>query len=95
MSFYTEELKIVNVEGGDVMHGLKCSDKSFKSFGELYFSWIEPKKIKAWKKHKLMTMNLVVPYGLVKFVIFYDNEPNDFHEVIIGNSSKSNSFYKR
>lgn len=94
MNYYIENLKVINVDGGDVMHGLKYSDKSFTNFGELYFSWIEPKRIKAWKKHKLMTMNLIVPHGLVKFVIFSDNKPYEFHEVIIGNTSEVSN-YKR
>lgn len=95
MNFYTEELKIINVEGGNVLHGLKCSDNHFKGFGELYFSWIMPKKVKAWKKHKLMTMNLMVPHGLVKFVIFDTNKPYQFNEVILGNAHDEINSYKR
>mgnify|MGYP001208860403 FL=1 len=95
MNFYTEELKIINVDGGNVLHGLRSSDKNFKGFGELYFSWIKPKKVKAWKKHKLMTMNLIVPHGLVKFVIFNEKKPDKFHEVILGNSLEEMNYYKR
>ena len=95
MNFYTEELKIIKVDGGNVMHGLKSSDQSFKGFGELYFSWIMPNKVKAWKKHKLMTMNLIVPHGLVKFVIYNEQEPDKFNEVIIGNSHEKINSYKR
>ena len=38
---------------------------------EAYFSIIKPGYIKAWKLHKKMTMNIVVPIGSVQFV-FYD-----------------------
>ena len=95
MNFYTEELKIINVDGGNVLHGLRSSDKNFNGFGELYFSWIKPKKVKAWKKHKLMTMNLIVPHGLVKFVIFNEKKPDKFNEVILGNSLEEMNYYKR
>jgi dTDP-4-dehydrorhamnose 3,5-epimerase len=54
--------------GGDVMHALKQSDIGFSGFGEAYFSWVNPGVVKAWKRHKRMTMNLVVPLGQVRFV---------------------------
>ena len=54
--------------GGEVMRALKASDNGFYGFGEAYFSWIEMGAIKAWKCHKLMTLNLVVPVGEVRFV---------------------------
>ena len=41
------------------------------------------KKIKAWKRHTRMTMNLVVPIGKVKFV-FYDEDKKIFEEYNIG-----------
>ena len=37
MNFYTEELKIINVDGGNVLHGLRSSDKNFKGFGDYIF----------------------------------------------------------
>ena len=40
-------------------------------FGEIYFSNINSLCIKAWKKHKIMTLNLIVPIGKVRFV-FHD-----------------------
>ncbi len=62
-------LKNIKVEGGNVMHALKKSDSSFQGFGEAYFSCIHSNAIKAWKKHKKMTLNLIVPVGIIKFVI--------------------------
>ena len=49
----------------------------------VYFSEIEYCKIKAWKKHIKMQMNLVVPVGLVKFV-FYEEKEKFFQEFILG-----------
>ena len=89
-----EKLKIVSVDGGDVLRGLKSSETGYNGFGELYFSEVNFGKIKAWKKHNKMVMNLIVPCGKVKFV-FYDNRDiskitKKYQEIVI---SKSN--YKR
>jgi len=76
-------LKIIDVEGGNVFHGLKESDASFFGFGECYFSLINKNAIKAWKRHKKMTMNLVVPIGNVKFT-FFSNDFSKCRSIITG-----------
>ena len=76
-------LAIIDNDKGSIMHGLKVNDIDFKGFGEIYFSEIYYGKIKGWKRHLKMTMNLVVPVGLVKFV-FYDSNFEDFVEYKIG-----------
>ena len=58
----------IATDGGDVMHALKNNDPEYGGFGEAYFSWLEHRKVKAWKCHTEMTMNLIVPFGQVKFV---------------------------
>ena len=82
------DLKIINVEGGNVMHSLKHDDEGFKSFAECYFSFINYKFIKGWKKHKEVTLNLTVPIGQVKFVIFDSRKKSEtyrkFQEVVLG-----------
>lgn len=67
--------------GGDVMHAMKQSDTGYCGFGEAYFSWISAGSIKAWKRHMRMTMNLVAPVGLVRFVFCVDGQ---FREEEIG-----------
>ena len=54
--------------GGDVLHAIKQSDRGYLGFGEAYFSWVAGGSIKAWKRHTKMTMNVIVPVGLVRFV---------------------------
>ncbi len=66
------------------MHALKASDHGLKTFGEVYFSWIESKAIKAWKCHKRMTLNLVVPLGEVRFVFHLAEQKDDFRVEKIG-----------
>lgn len=68
-------LKIIPTENGDVLHGLKASDRSFVSFGEAYFSTVSAGKRKGWKKHTRMVLNLVVPVGEIRFVLY--DERND------------------
>jgi dTDP-4-dehydrorhamnose 3,5-epimerase len=57
-----------SIEGGNVLHAIKEDDAAYDRFGEVYFSFINHKAVKAWKLHKRMTLNLVVPFGNVRFV---------------------------
>jgi dTDP-4-dehydrorhamnose 3,5-epimerase len=65
-------LSIIDTEGGDVLHAMKSSDVGFSGFGECYFSIVESGVIKGWKLHREMVLNLVVPVGCIRFVIFDD-----------------------
>jgi len=77
-------LSIIETLGGNVMHGMKVSDSGFSGFEEAYFSEVGFNAIKAWKRHKEMTLNLVVPVGKIKFVIFDDREREvQFQEITI------------
>ena len=76
-------LKKINLEEGDVLHALKASDSEFHGFKEAYFSTIKKNKIKAWKRHLLMTMNLIIPIGRVQFN-FYDNNKKLLKNTIVG-----------
>jgi dTDP-4-dehydrorhamnose 3,5-epimerase len=69
----------ISISGGDVFHAMKKSDPGYDGYGEAYFSWVNEDAIKAWKRHKTMTMNLVVPYGMVRFV-FCVNESKIMEE---------------
>ena len=82
----TTSNKVMPVVGGNVMRGIRKTDAGFAGFGEAYFSYIEPKKIKAWKKHFKMTLNLIVPYGNVMFVFM--DEKRQFRKEIIGDTKK-------
>ena len=76
-------LKRIQLEDGDVLHALKSSENEFHGFKEAYFSSIKPNKIKAWKRHLKMTMNLIIPVGKVHFN-FYDNDKVILVNTIIG-----------
>ena len=80
--------KIIKVDEGDVFHGLKSNDLSYKGFGEAYFSSINPNSIKSWKRHNVMTLNLIVIIGKIRFVIFDDRNgstsKDSVNEIILG-----------
>ena len=64
------KLKIIDVPGGDVLRGMRKDDIGFAGFAEAYFSEVKEGAVKAWKRHRNMTLNLIVPIGSVKFVFF-------------------------
>ena len=80
-------LKRIFNEKGDILHALKCSEESFSQFGEAYFSTVGMSDVKGWKKHSEMSLNLIVPAGSIRFVIFDDRDDSStrgrFQEVII------------
>ena len=63
-------LKIIDTPGGNVLHGMRQSDPGFEGFGEAYFSIVEAGAVKGWKLHHQMTLNLMVPVGAVRFIIY-------------------------
>ncbi len=65
-------LRQIRDERGKVMHMLRRDDSVFLNFGEIYFSCVNPHSIKAWKRHKQMTLNCAVIHGEVKYVMFDD-----------------------
>tara|TARA_B110000263_G_scaffold189557_1_gene167248 strand:+ start:272 stop:745 length:474 start_codon:yes stop_codon:yes gene_type:complete len=70
-----QPLKQIADKCGSVLHMLKNDSRLFKQFGEVYFSEIHSGLVKAWKRHKKQSQNLVVPLGKIWLVI-YDDRPN-------------------
>ncbi|MBU0591472.1 dTDP-4-dehydrorhamnose 3,5-epimerase family protein [Candidatus Micrarchaeota archaeon] len=68
------QLKKICDERGKIMHMLKCNDKHFNKFGEIYFSTVYPSVIKGWHIHKEMELNYAVVNGMIKFVLYDDRE---------------------
>ena len=80
-------LRHIVVPKGDIYHALKATDEGYDGFGEAYFSQIAHGQAKGWKRHNRMVLNLVVPVGAVKFVVFDDREESStrgqFFEVVL------------
>lgn len=83
-------LKVIDTFGGNVMHGMKSTDQGFVGFGEAYFSTVESNAIKGWKRHHLMTLNLMVPVGTIRFIIYDDRQRstscNQFEQIVLSRS---------
>jgi dTDP-4-dehydrorhamnose 3,5-epimerase len=61
-------------ERGSVMHMLRADAEHFQSFGEIYFSTVNPGAIKGWHIHREMTLNYACVAGMVKLVLYDDRE---------------------
>ena len=84
-------LKHIEVLNGDIYHALKSTDIGYVGFGEAYFSQIESGKIKGWKRHNKLVLNIVVIVGSIKFV-FYDDRSGSlskgkYQEIILSPST--------
>tara|TARA_Y100000996_G_scaffold377533_1_gene329657 strand:- start:199 stop:609 length:411 start_codon:yes stop_codon:yes gene_type:complete len=64
-----KNLSIIKNKKGDILKGFLKSDNKTINVKEVYFSEINPKQIKAWKKHNKMTSNLIAVKGEIKIVI--------------------------
>jgi len=69
-----KKLKIIPNSKGDVLHMIRNDEQDFTSFGECYFSEVNPLTIKGWKKHITQTQNFSVPIGRLKLVLFDDRD---------------------
>ena len=84
------DLKIIDGDAGSVLHGLKKTDSGYNKFGEVYFSTVIKDAVKAWKLHKQMTLNLIVPIGSVLFYFIDDRKSsisyNEHYKIILSQS---------
>ena len=83
-------LQIIPTSSGDVLHGLTVDDHDFTGFGEAYFSLINSRAVKGWKKHLRADCNLLVPFGSVRFYV--KTGENNIKWFDIGASSYSRLF---
>ena len=84
-------LRIINVPKGNILHALKSTDEGYAGFGEAYFSSVEPGAVKGWKRHNRVPLNIVVPHGAIRFII-YDDRPDSpscgsFEDIILSPES--------
>lgn len=78
-----KKFNIVKNKNGIILKILNNKQRNLKLYKDAYFSFVKFNKIKGWKKHKRMTMNLMVPVGKVKFVFCDDDK---FRSIIIGDN---------
>lgn len=92
-----QPLKIINTDGGAVLHMLSMQSPLLpdfsEHFGELYFSEVLPGKIKAWKLHRSQTQLFAVPWGKVKIVLFDGRPQSDtYRKVCVLNLGRPDNY---
>ena len=64
---------------------LRSSESHFEQFGDIYFSTLLHGVVKAWHRHRTKTINLAVPVGRVRVVVFAGaGQPE---EILLGRES--------
>ncbi|MCM8757904.1 MAG: dTDP-4-dehydrorhamnose 3,5-epimerase family protein [Candidatus Omnitrophica bacterium] len=71
----TKELIIHNDERGRLMEILRCDDKIFKKFGQVYITTAFPSIVKAWHYHKKQDDHFCCIKGKVRLAL-YDARKN-------------------
>lgn len=69
-----KKLTRISTPKGEVRHGLRRDEDTFFGFGEVYFSEVLYGVCKGWKQHRLMTMNLIVVMGAVRFIFHREDQ---------------------
>ena len=81
------KLMTIKSPEGSVLRYLRHNDNGFNQFKESYFSTVNKDIIKPWKRHIKMSLNIAVPVGEIKFIL-YDNRKNSstykrFNQIIL------------
>ena len=83
--------QVISDERGKILHMLRCDDPNYIKFGEIYFSYVYPKKIKAWHIHKKMTLNYAAVFGKIKLVLYDERKESitfgNIQEIILSNAN--------
>lgn len=67
-------LRRIPDERGTILQMLKSTDAHFIQFGEIYFSTVYQGAVKAWHRHRDMTLNYACVFGRIKLAIYDDRE---------------------
>jgi dTDP-4-dehydrorhamnose 3,5-epimerase len=71
---FTKKLKAFKDERGKLMEMLRCDDKIFSKFGQVYLTAVKPGYVKAWHYHKKQTDNFVCVKGKVRVGLYDGRE---------------------
>jgi dTDP-4-dehydrorhamnose 3,5-epimerase len=67
-------LKVIPDERGRLMEILRCDDREFVGFGQIYMTTIYPGIVKAWHYHHKQIDHMAVVKGMMKLVLYDDRE---------------------
>jgi dTDP-4-dehydrorhamnose 3,5-epimerase len=76
-------LRIFSDERGAVLHMLRADDPHFAQFGEIYFSTVNRGAIKGWRRHRRMALNLAVPVGKIRLVVYDDRDDSETRGALV------------
>ena len=83
-----KKLKVIPDSRGFLMEMLRCDDKLFEKFGQVYLSVCKPGVVKGWHYHKKQADNFVVVKGNAKVVLYDDRKDSptkgEIQEVFMG-----------
>lgn len=65
-----KKLKIIPDERGRLMEILRCDDKVFKKFGQVYMTTVFSGLVKAWHYHKVQTDNFTCIVGKIRLALY-------------------------
>lgn len=69
-----KKLKVIPDERGYLMEMLRCDDKIFEKFGQVYLSVGYPGIVKGWHYHKVQTDHFVFVKGTAKVALYDSRE---------------------
>lgn len=69
-----KQLRVIPDERGRLMEILRSDDELFKGFGQVYMTTAYPGVVKGWHYHKVQYDNMTVVKGMMKIVLFDDQE---------------------
>ncbi len=67
-------LTVIPDERGRLFEVLRCDEKLFKKFGQVYITTTYPGIVKAWHLHKIQTDNFVCISGMLRVALYDDRE---------------------
>ena len=86
-----KNLKLIKDNRGFLMEMLRCDDKIFDKFGQVYLSVCNPNIVKGWHYHKKQTDHFVIVKGNAKVVLYDMREHSptkgEIQEVFMGESN--------
>jgi dTDP-4-dehydrorhamnose 3,5-epimerase len=69
-----QPLKVVPDERGRLMEIMRCDDRFFSGFGQVYLSTVFPGVVKAWHYHNVQEDRFTCIRGMVKAALYDDRE---------------------
>ena len=65
-----KKLKIIPDDRGRLMEIMRCDDKFFKKFGQVYMTTAKPGVVKAWHYHKKQEDNFTCVHGKMRLALY-------------------------